>query len=191
MLKESELERVITALISQIHALRDFLDGLETILEQSQNDTEEHSKIFKNCYQKFCAYEEGLVEQIKQLLFRQMLLSDPSPEEAGFLAEVEGMFGAIAMEDRIANKIREDGGKNFLEMPPESYISHHSLALDEYKKRASTLTEIEGLVLKIEKGLENLFFKKTDVHLLLSPRELPKRHEILQLFGLDPAESKR
>ena len=190
MLEADKLNRVLAPLILRIHVLRDALDGLETIMEQSQGDIEKHSGLFKKCYQKFCAYGEELGEQIKQLLFMQKQLSDPSPEEVNFQSEVEGILHSIAMEDRIANKVRNEGGRHLLETLPENHISHPSSALHEYKRRASILTEIEGLVQKIEKGLGDLYFQKTDIQLLFSPRELPKRQEILQLFEVCSTEDK-
>lgn len=127
---------------------------------------------------------------MKRLLLKREPLQDLTDEDTDFQEAVEKILTNLAKESKIAKALKVNDGWALFGLHPETVISHSSLAVREYKKICiSPLGDIHEFLAILQKQLSSLYFQKTDVDLRFSPRELPKRQEILKLFDSSGQEN--
>ena len=162
-------EEILFSLIQCLHKVDDCIDGLEFIISNSTQHPMKHQAVFKECYQMSACYLEELQSRLEDLLkFPIHLLMDVK------LAEIAHQYSQEFLQSFL----------HFVKnIPPSTEISLPGLALNWYKTLEIELNKVHRLTYEMKERLKEIHFFSTNIHLLIQPRTLHKRHAVLKLFN--------
>lgn len=163
-----EFEIIVIQLLRALYQVDDCIDGIEEIQSKIENEAKHHEKVYKECYQLYLSFIGGLVVTLKQFLeFPFYKLMDET------LADIPYQFSQEKLP-QLLEKINE--------IKPIDQITSAQLAIREYRIFMSELDILIQFFNTFRKQLEDLYFTKTDIHLLSRADLLYKRHLVLVLF---------
>jgi hypothetical protein len=158
----------LEALIQHLYKIDDCVDGLEYIISKSVEEPIKHQEIFKECYQMSTCYLEELQSRLEDLLkFPIHLFMDLK------LAEIVHKYSQDQSFFHFVKNI-----------PSSKEISLAGVVLNWYKSLEIELNKVHGFINEIKERLKELYFHKTNIHLLTLPTILNKRHAVLKIFSV-------
>ena len=167
----NDFDKIVVQLLRDLYQVDDCVDGIEMIQSKKEFKVGRHGEIYKECYQLFLSFISDLKARLKHFFefpFHKMMdesLSDISyrfsKEQLPQLLEKMEQIQSI---DRIANV--------------QSAVRQYQIFMPEFDV-------LRQFIYTFRKRLEDLYFIKTDIHLLSLPTTLYKRHLVLDLFSKD------
>lgn len=162
-------EEPVVALLQNVHRVDDCIDGLDFIVDHAMNHTTKHQEIFKECYQISLCYLNDLKASLDDLLkFPIHLLMDVRLSELAYRYSKEDLKSFLYFVEKF---------------PQSNDITHAGIALNWYKNLEGELNKLHRFIYEIKERLKELYFQRTDIHLLTSASVLHKRHTVLNLFS--------
>ncbi|MDP1608730.1 MAG: hypothetical protein Q8L98_05405 [Chlamydiales bacterium] len=161
-------EEVFSALIQHLYRVDDCVDGLESIIQNSAEFPTKYREIFKECYQMSTCYLEELQSRLEDLLKIPI-----------------HVFMDVKLAETV-HKYTQEHIQSFLRfiknIPSSTEISLGGVALNWYKNLETEINKVHQFIDEIKERLKELYFLKTNLHLLAQPAVLHKRHAVLKLF---------
>lgn len=165
----NEWDKVVTHLLRDLYQVDDCMDGIEMIQNERESNSHRHAEVYKECYQLFLSFVGDLEVRLKHFLafpFHKMM--DES------LADIPYQFAKDKLP-QFLEKIRQ--------IQSIDQITHVQLAIRQYQGFLSEFHVLRQFMYTVRKRLEELYFVKTDIHLLSLSEVLYKRHLVLDLFS--------
>jgi len=169
----NEFDTLVIDLLRELYQVDDCLNGIEQIQDTIAFEPNQHVKKYKECYQLFLSFIKSLEDRLEQFLkfpFHKMM--DES------LAEIPYQFSKEKLP-QFLEKIKK--------IKPIDQITHFQLAIQQYQLFMPEIHGLEQVIYTFRKRLKDLYFVRTDIHLLPLPESSPKRQLVLDLF---PVEAK-
>lgn len=167
----NEFEKIVSLLILDLYQLDDCVDGINMILDCSKRNTNRHKGIYKEGYQLFLSFIKDLEESLKKFLdypFHQMF-DEP-------LADISYRYKRERLPELI---------KMLSKIKTIDQITTEQMANWQYQQVFVTeFNVLQQFILSFRKRLADLYFVKTDIHLLTLSPTLYKRHLVLDLFSV-------
>lgn len=167
----NEFDKTVIHLLRDLYQVDDCIDGIETIQNEMDLKSQRHAEVYKECYQLFLSFISDLEVRLKQFLefpFHKMM------DE--LLADIPYQFSKEKLP-QFFEKIRQ--------VKPIDQITSVQLAIRQYQLFMPEFHALRQFIYTFRKRLEDLYFVKTDIHLLSLPNTLYKRHLVLELFPVD------
>ena len=167
----NDFDKIAIQLLCDLYQVDDCVDGIETIQDNKEFRDNRHREVYKECYQLFLSFVGNLKVRLKQLLefpFHKMM--DESLADISYRFSKEKLPQLLEKMELIQSIDR---------------ITNVQLAVRQYQIFMPEFDVLRQFIYTLRKRLENLYFVKTDIHLLLLPTTLYKRHLVLDLFSND------
>ncbi len=167
-----EFDKIVSNLLCDLDQVDDCVDGIEMIQSEKEFKGSRHEVIYKESYQLFLSFVSDLKVRLKQFLefpFHKMM--DESLADISYrfskekLPQLWEKMELIQSIDRITNV--------------QSTVWQYQIFMTE-------CDVLRQFINTFRKRLKELYFVKTDNHLLVLPTKLYKRHLVLNLFSIDP-----
>lgn len=166
-----EFDKFVSHLLRDLNQVDDCVDGIEMIQEKREIEASHHEEVYKECYQLFLSFVGDLKVRLKLFLefpFHKMM--DESLADIPFRFSKEKLPQLLEKMDQIQSIDR---------------ITNFQLASRQYQIFMPELAVLRQFINTFRKRLVDLYFVKTDIHLLSLPTTLYKRHLVLDLFPID------
>lgn len=166
-----EFDKLVIRLLNDLYQVHDCLDGIEMIQDRREFEANRHKDVYKECYQLFLSFVGDLKVRLKRFLefpFHKML-DEP-------LADIPYRFSKEKLP-KLLEKIEQ--------IQSIDRITNVQSAVRQYQMLMPEIDILRQFIYTFKKRLEDLYFVKTDIHLLTLPTILEKRHLVLDLFPND------
>lgn len=164
----NDFVKIVIQLLRDLYQVDDCVDGIEMIQDSKEFKVSRHEEIYKECYQLFLSFISDLKIRLKQFFdfpFHKMM--DES------LADISYRFSKEKLP-RLLEKMEQ--------IQSIDRITNIQSAVRQYQLFMPEFDVLRQFIYTFRKQLENLYFIKTDIHLLSLPTTLYKRHLVLDLF---------
>lgn len=168
---DNDFDKIVIHLLCDLYQVDDCVDGIETIQNEKELRIGRHEEVYKECYQLFLSFVSDLKVRLKQFLefpFHKMM--DESLADITYRFSKEKLPQLLEKMEQIQSIDR---------------ITSAQLAIRQYQIFMPELDVLRQFIYSFRKRLEDLYFVKTDIHLLSLPTNLYKRHLVLDLFSID------
>jgi hypothetical protein len=166
-----EFDKVMGHLMSALYQVDDCVDGIEMIQDKSISRASRHADRYKECYQLFLSFIgdlEGRLQQFLEFPFHRMM-DEP-------LADIPFRFS----KDKLPQLL-----ETIKRIQPIDQITNVQSAVRQYQAFMPEFDVLKQFICTFRKRLVDLYFVRTDVHLLTLPTKLYKRHIVRKLFSDD------
>jgi hypothetical protein len=166
-----DFDKIVVQILRDLYQVDDCVDGIEMILSEKELKFGRHEEIYKECYQLFLSFTSDLKERLIQFLdfpFHKMM-DEP-------LADIPYRFSK-EMLPQLLEKIKQ--------IPLIDRIANAHSAVRQYQLFLPELDALRQFIYTFRKRLEELYFIKTNIHLLSLTETLYKRHVVHDLFAKD------
>ncbi len=163
-----EFDKIVIHLLRSLYQVDDSVDGIESIQNEIELNANRHGDVYKECYQLFLSFIGSLEEHLKQFLefpFHKMM-DEP-------LADICHRFSKEKLP-QLLEKMKQ--------IKPIDQITNVQLAVRQYQMFMPEFHVLRQFIYTFRKRLEDLYFVKTNIHLLSLPETLYKRHLVHDLF---------
>lgn len=167
----NDFDKIVIQLLRDLYQVDDYVDGIETIQEKKELKVSRHEEIFKECYQLFLSFNSDLKVRLKQFFafpFHKMM-DEP-------LADISYRFSQEKLP-QLLEKIEQ--------IQSIDQITNVQSAVRQYQIFMPEFDVLRQFIYTFRKRLTDLYFVKTDIHLLSLRTTLYKRHLVLDLFSND------
>ena len=167
----NEFDKIVIHLLRDLYQVDDCVDGIEMIQDKREFEAGRHQDVYKECYQLFLSFVGDLKVRLKQFLefpFHKMM--DESLADIPYRFSKEKLPQLLEKMDQIQSIDR---------------ITNFQLASRQYQIFMPELDVLRQFIYTFRKRLVDLYFVKTDIHLLSLPTTLYKRLLVLDLFSID------
>jgi hypothetical protein len=167
----NDFDKIVIQLLRDLDQVDDCVDGIEMIQSEKEFNIDRHGEIYKECYQLFISFISDLKERLKHFFdfpFHKMM--DESLADISFRFSKEKLPQLLEKMDQIQSIDR---------------ITNVQSAVRQYQIFMPELDVLRQFIYTFRKRLEDLYFIKTDIHLLSLPTTLYKRHLVRDLFSKD------
>ncbi len=165
----NDFDEIVIQLLREIYQLDDCVDGIEMIISEKEVKVRRHEEIYKECYQLFLSFISDLKVCLNHLFdfpFHKMM--DESLSDISYRFSKEKLPLLLEKMEHIQSIDR---------------ITNVQSAVRQYQVFMPEFNVLRQFVYTLKKRLEDLYFIKTDIHLLSLPTTLYKRHIVLDLFS--------
>ncbi len=166
-----EFEKIVINLLRDLYQVDDCVDGIQMIEDEMKFKTNRHAEVYKECYQLFLSFVGDLKVRLKQFLDFPFHKTMDEP-----LADIPYRFSKEKFPQLL---------EKMSQIKPIDQITNVQLAVQQYQIFMPEFHVLKQLIYTFRKRLEDLYFVKTDIHLLSLPTVLYKRHLVLGLFSID------
>lgn len=166
-----EFDKIVIHLLRDLYQVDDCVDGIETIQSEIEFKAKRHADVYKECYQLFLSFAGDLEVRLKQFLDFPFHKTMDEP-----LIDLPYRFTKEKLPE-LLEKIRQ--------IKPIDQITNAQMAQRQYQMFMPDLHTLRQFLYTFRKRLEDLYFVKTDIHLLTLPDTLYKIHLVLKLFPPD------
>lgn len=166
-----DFDKIVIQLLRELYQVDDCVDGIEMILGEKELKVGRHSEIYKECYQLFLSFISDLKVCLKRFLefpFHKMM--DESLADISYRFSKEQLPQLFEKMEQILSTDR---------------ITNAQTAVRQYQIFMPELDVLRQFIYTFRKRLEDLYFVKTNIHMLSLPTTLYKRHLVLKLFSND------
>ncbi len=167
----NEIDKIVIHLLRDLYQVDDCVDGIEMILDKREFEASRHENVYKECYQLFLSFVGDLKVRLKEFIefpFHKMM--DESLADIPYRFSKEQLPQLLEKMDQIQSIDR---------------ITNFQLASRQYQIFMPEFDILRQFIYTFRKRLVDLYFVKTDIHLLTLPTTLFKRHLVLDLFSID------
>lgn len=164
-----EFDNIVIHFLSYLFSLDDCIDGIENIEHEFKFKTEIHAVVYKECYQLFLSFIRDLKVSLKQFL--ELPFHKVMDEQ---IADIPYSYSRDKLEF-LTEKLSQ--------IKTIDQINSPQMAVRQYQFLLPELHVLRQMTYNFRKRLADLYFVKTDVHLLTLPENLHKRHLVLELFN--------
>lgn len=164
----NDFDKIVIQLLYSLYQLDDCVDGIEMIQSKKESEVKRHEEIYKECYQLFLSFISDLKVSLKQFLdfpFHKMM--DESLSDITYRFSKEKFSQLWKKMEQIQSIDRMTSAQS---------------AVRQYQMFIPELDTLGQFIYTFRKRLEDLYFIKTDIHLLSLTPSLYKRHLVLDLF---------
>lgn len=165
----NDFDKIVIQLLRDLYQVDDCVDGIEMIQDKKEFKISRHGEIYKECYQLFLSFISDLKIRLKQFFefpFHKMM--DES------LADISYRFSKEKLP-QLLEKMEQ--------IQSIDQITNVQSAVRQYQIFIPEFDVLRQFIYTFRKRLEDLYFVKTDIHLLSLPTTLYKRHLVLDLFS--------
>ena len=167
----NDFDKIVIQLLRDLYQVDDCVDGIEMIQDKKEFKVSRHEEVYKECYQLFLSFVGDLKVRLKQFLefpFHKMM--DESLADIPYRFSKEKLPQLLEKMEQIQSIDR---------------ITNVQSAVRQYQIFMPEFDVLRQFIYTFRKRLEDLYFIKTDIHLLSLPTTLYKRHLVLDLFLID------
>lgn len=165
----NDFDKLVIQLLCDLYQVDDCVDGIEMIQSEKELKADRHGEIYKECYQLFLSFVSDLKVRLNHFFefpFHKMM--DES------LADISYRFSKEKLP-KLLEKMKQ--------IQSLDRITNIQSAIRQYQIFMPEFDALRQFIYTFRKRLEDLYFIKTDVHLLSLPTTLYKRHLVLDLFS--------
>lgn len=165
----NDFDKIVIQLLRDLYQVDDCVDGIEMIQSEREFKIDRHRDIYKECYQLFLSFISDLKICLKHFFefpFHKMM--DESLSDISYRFSKEKLPHLLEKLEQIQSIDR---------------ITNAQLAVRQYQIFMPALDVLRQFIYTFRKRLEDLYFIKTDSHLLSLPTTLYKRHLVRDLFS--------
>lgn len=164
----NDFDKIVIQLLCDLYQVDDCVDGIEMIQSEKEFKVGRHGEIYKECYQLFLSLISDLKVRLKHFFeFPLHKMMDES------LADISYRFSKEKLP-RLLEKMEQ--------IQSIDQITNVQSAIRQYQIFMPEFDVLRQFIYTFRKRLEDLYFIKTDIHLLSLPTTLYKRHLVLDLF---------
>ena len=167
----NDFDKIVIQLLRDLYQVDDCVDGIEMIQSEKEFKVGRHGEIYKECYQLFLSLISDLKVRLKHFFefpFHKMM--DESLADISYRFSKEKLPHLLEKMEQIQSIDR---------------ITNVQSAVRQYQIFMPEFDVLRQFIYTFRKRLEDLYFIKTDIHLLSLPTTLHKRHLVLDLFSKD------
>jgi hypothetical protein len=167
----NDFDKLVIQLLCDLYQVDDCVDGIEMIQSEKELKAGRHEEIYKECYQLFLSFISDLKMRLNHFFefpFHKMM--DESLSDISYRFSKEKLPQLLEKMEQIQ---------------PIDRITHVQIAVRQYQIFMPEFNLLRQFIYTFRKCLENLYFIKTDIHLLSLSTTLYKRHLVLDLFSKD------
>lgn len=167
----NDFDNIVIQLLRELYQVDDCVDGIEMILNEKELKVGRHEEIYKECYQLFLSFISDLKIRLKHFFefpFHKMM--DESIADISYRFSKEKLPQLLKKMEQIQTIDR---------------ITNVQSAVRQYQIFMPEFDVLRQFIYTFRKRLKDLYFVKTDIHLLTLPTTLYKRHLVLELFSKD------
>ncbi|MCB1074137.1 MAG: hypothetical protein KDK59_01240 [Simkania sp.] len=165
----NEFDKIIIDLLQELYQVNDCIDGIGIIRNKIEREPNRHGKIYKECYQLFLSFIHDLKACLEQFfLFPFYKIMDES------LSDISYQFSKEKLP-KFSEKLKD--------IKSIDKITNSQSAIIQYQLFMPDFEILKQFIYSFRKRLEDLYFDKTDIHLLSRPDTFNKRHLVLSLFS--------
>lgn len=161
----NEFEKIVISLLLDLYRVDDCVDGIEMLQEKINLNPSRHAEVYK-LFLSFVKDLEACLKQFLKFPFHKMM-DEP-------LADIPYRFSKEQLPQLL---------KRIEQIEPIDRVTNVQLIVRQYQMFMPELHILRQFIYSFRKRLEDLYFFKTDAHLLSHPTTLYKRHLVLDLFG--------
>ncbi|MCB1113995.1 MAG: hypothetical protein KDK62_04500 [Chlamydiia bacterium] len=164
----SEFEGVVSQMFQELYQVDDCIDGIDTIQSEIESNPKQFKKSYKECYQLFLSFTKELEPKLKSFLdfpFHK-IMDEP-------LSDIAHTYSKEKMPKL---------SKVLLSIKPGGHVDNTLQAVREFQNFAPALEDVRHFINTFKKRLQELYFVRTEAHLLTLPDKLYKRHQVIKLF---------
>lgn len=164
----NDFDKIVIQLLRDLYQVDDCVDGIEMIQDKKEFKVSRHEEIYKECYQLFLSFISDLKARLKQFFgfpFHKMM--DESLADISYRFSKEKLPQLLEKMEQIQSIDR---------------ITNVQSAIRQYQIFMPEFDILRQFIYTFRKRLEDLYFIKTDVHLLSLPTTLYKRYLVRDLF---------
>lgn len=167
----NDFDNIVIQLLRELYQVDDCVDGIEMILNEKELKVGRHEEIYKECYQLFLSFISDLKICLKHFFefpFHKMM--DESIADISYRFSKEKLPQLLKKMEQIQTIDR---------------ITNVQSAVRQYQIFMPEFDVLRQFIYTFRKRLKDLYFVKTDIHLLTLSTTLYKRHLVLELFSKD------